>query len=114
MATIRHQRAFANHSDPCLAHRARRSPSQNRTESRRSGVLRNARAVDGSPSVQVSEAEEVARQPDHLGRQDDPEHGVTRRTDEERAPNLGYVLSMFERTHQAPMMALLPGPVGVR
>jgi hypothetical protein len=31
-----------------------------------------------------------------------------------RASNLRYVLTMFERTRQAPMMALLPGPVGVR
>jgi len=31
-----------------------------------------------------------------------------------RARDLRYVLSMFERAHQALMMALLPGPVGVR
>jgi hypothetical protein len=29
-------------------------------------------------------------------------------------PKLRYVLSMFANAHQALMMALLPGPVGVR
>lgn len=43
---------------------------------------------------------------------DPPGIGMGKKTG--RALNLRYVLSMFERAHQALMMALLPGPVGVR